>query len=71
MADRQAGKHIYLLFELKVFGTLVRHAHHFSYQEGPKAPLHTFFVLTSLGCFDMRTSLPEKIMFSEKGNIPL
>ena len=62
VADRQKGNQI-LLVELRALGTLDRHAHHHSYQGGPKSPPHIFFVLTNLDCFDLGTSLSEKVMF--------
>ena len=42
--------------------TLDRHAHHLSYQGGPKSPPHIFFVLNNLDCFALGTSL-KKVMF--------
>ena len=56
MADRQTYNQFFLL-KLKAIGTLNRRAHHLSYQSGPKSPTHIFFVLTSLDCFDLGTSL--------------
>ena len=62
VTDRQTCNQI-LSLELRALGTLDRHAHHVSYQGSPKSPPHIFFVLTDLDCFDMGTSLSEKIMF--------
>ena len=62
VADRQTCNQI-LLLELKALGTLDRLAHLLSYQGDPKSPLHIFFVLTNLDCFDLGTSLSEKVMF--------
>ena len=62
VTDRQTYNQIFLL-ELRALGTLDRRAHHVSYQGGPKSPPQIFFVLTDLDCFDMRTSLSEKVMF--------
>ena len=67
MADRQTCNQI-LLFELRAIGTLDRHAHHLSYQGGPKSPPHIFFVLTNLDCFDLGTPLSEKVMFLSQGS---
>ena len=50
------------LLMLKALRTLGRHAHHLSYQGGPKTPPHIFFMLTNLDCFDIRTSL-KKLCF--------
>ena len=47
---------VFLLI-LKAFGTLDRHAHHLSYQGGPKPQPHIFLVLTNLDCFDLGSSL--------------
>ena len=47
----------FFLLELKALRTLDRRAHHLSYQGGPKSPPHIFFVLTTLDCFDLGTSL--------------
>ena len=55
-----------LLLELKALGTLDRLAHHLSYQGDPKSQPHIFFVLANLDCFDLRTSLSEKVMFKPK-----
>ena len=81
MTDRQTCNQIFLL-ELKDLGTLDRLAHNLSYQGDPKSPPHVFFVLTNVDCFDLGTSLSEKVMFKSnavtylyrslaKGNIPL
>ena len=51
------------LLEHKALGTLDRLAHHLGYQGDPKSPPHIFFVLTNLDCFDLGTSLSEKVMF--------
>ena len=56
MAARQTCKQICLLM-FKALGTLGRHAHHLSYQGGPKSPPHIFFVLTNLDRFDLGTPL--------------
>ena len=50
MADRYTCEQFFLLM-LKALGTLDRHAHHLSYQGGPKSPLDIFFVLTNLDSF--------------------
>ena len=55
MAERQTWKPFLLM--LKALGTLDRHAHHLSYQSGPKPQLHIFLVLTNLDCFDLGSSL--------------
>ena len=47
----------FFLLELKALGTMDRRAYHLSYQSGPKSPPHIFFVLTTLDCFDLGTSL--------------
>ena len=67
MADRQTCNQT-LLLELRALGTLDRRAHHLSYQGGPNSPPHTciFIVLTNLDCFDLGTSLSEKVMFQAK-----
>ena len=62
MAGRQTCNQI-LLFELKALGTLDRLAHHLSYQGDLKSPPPIFLVLTNLDCFDLGTSLSEKVMF--------
>ena len=62
VADRQTSNQI-LLLDLKALGTLDRLAHHLSYQGDPKSPPHIFFVLTNLDCFDLGTSLSEKVVF--------
>ena len=62
LKDRQTCNQISLL-ELRALGTLDRHAHHLSYQVGPKSPPHIFFVLTNLDCFDLGMSLSGKVMF--------
>ena len=62
MADRQICNQS-LLLELKALVTLDRLTHHLSYQGDPKSPPHIFFVLTNLDCFDLGTSLSEKVMF--------
>ena len=65
VADRQTCNQI-LLLELKALGTLDRLDHNLSYQNGPKSPPHIFFVLTDSDCFDLGTSLSEKVMFKAK-----
>ena len=63
MADRQTCKQI-LLLELRALGTLDRYVYHLSNQGGPNSPPHTciFIVLTNLDCFDLGTSLSEKVI---------
>ena len=76
LADRLICNRIFLL-EFRALGTLDNHAHHLSYHGDPKSPPHIFFVLTNLDCFDLGTSLSEKVMLYilyrslSKGNIPL
>ena len=69
MADRQTDMQsvffCFFLLKLKALGTLDRRAHHLSCQGGPKSPLHIFFVLTNLDCFDLVTSL-KKLCFKSR-----
>ena len=66
VADRQTCNQIFFVLQLKALGKLDRRAHHLSYQGGPKPPLHTFFVLTNSDCFDLGTSLSEKLCFKSR-----
>ena len=59
---------VFFLLMLKALGTLDRHPHHLSYQGGPKSPLHIFFVLTNLDCFDLGTSL-KKLCLSHGSDV--
>ena len=68
MADRQTCSLLGFLLKLKALGTLDRRAHHLSYQGDPKSPLHIFFVLTNLDCFDLGTSL-KKLCFKPSSDI--
>ena len=55
-----------VLLVFKAIGTLDRGAHYRSYQCNPKSPPHILFVLTNLQCFDLGTSLSEKLCFTPR-----
>ena len=71
MACRKTYRHaIRFLLELKTtLGTPDRLAHHLTYQGYPKSPSLIFFVLTHLDCFDLGTSLSEKYVLRQCGDV--